>query len=204
MEIQRTRPERNATVPEDRRIEYRMGINVGDIIIDEGSVRRSGDRLRVTAELIEAVTGNHLWVERYDRPRDAKTISLVISSWTANTVIEPRMAASQASRLRVERPTRAFAVIQFNTQRSPKGIREARAYFERAASIYRNIRLPGRSLGGLTTMKLEPLIDVRTPLPAASCRSDKAKREEKQLHYSLLGIRGTDRDQHYRRHIVFR
>jgi hypothetical protein len=30
-------------------------------------------------------------------------------------------------------------------------------------------------------MKLEPLIDVRTPLPAASCRSDKAKREEKQL-----------------------
>jgi adenylate cyclase len=33
----------------------------------EGSVRRSGNRLRFTAQLIDAVTGHHLWAERYDR-----------------------------------------------------------------------------------------------------------------------------------------
>jgi TolB-like protein len=33
----------------------------------EGSVRRSGERLRVTAQLIEAATAAHLWAERYDR-----------------------------------------------------------------------------------------------------------------------------------------
>jgi len=33
----------------------------------EGSVRRSGNQLRVTAQLIDAITGNHLWAERYDR-----------------------------------------------------------------------------------------------------------------------------------------
>jgi len=33
----------------------------------EGSVRRSGDQLRITAQLIEAPTGNHLWSERYER-----------------------------------------------------------------------------------------------------------------------------------------
>jgi len=33
----------------------------------EGSVQKSGDRLRVTAQLIDATTGNHLWAERYDR-----------------------------------------------------------------------------------------------------------------------------------------
>ena len=33
----------------------------------EGSVRRAGDRVRVTAQLIEAETGHHLWAERYDR-----------------------------------------------------------------------------------------------------------------------------------------
>ena len=33
----------------------------------EGSVRRSGDRVRVTAQLIDAETGNHIWAERYDR-----------------------------------------------------------------------------------------------------------------------------------------
>ena len=34
----------------------------------EGSVRRAGDRIRVTAQLIAAADGTHLWSERYDRP----------------------------------------------------------------------------------------------------------------------------------------
>jgi adenylate cyclase len=33
----------------------------------EGSVRRSGEQLRITAQLIDATTGNHLWAERWDR-----------------------------------------------------------------------------------------------------------------------------------------
>ena len=33
----------------------------------EGSVRRAADRVRITAQLIDAATGNHLWAERYDR-----------------------------------------------------------------------------------------------------------------------------------------
>ena len=41
----------------------------------EGSVQRSGNRVRVTAQLIDALTGNHLWAERYDR--DLKDIFAV-------------------------------------------------------------------------------------------------------------------------------
>src|SRR5206468_1662907 len=33
----------------------------------EGSVRRAGDRVRITAQLIDAATGTHLWAERFDR-----------------------------------------------------------------------------------------------------------------------------------------
>jgi len=33
----------------------------------EGSVRRTGDRVRITAQLIDALSGHHLWAERYDR-----------------------------------------------------------------------------------------------------------------------------------------
>ena len=33
----------------------------------EGSVQKSGDRVRITAQLIDALTGHHLWAERYDR-----------------------------------------------------------------------------------------------------------------------------------------
>ena len=33
----------------------------------EGSVRKAGERIRITAQLIDATSGNHLWAERYDR-----------------------------------------------------------------------------------------------------------------------------------------
>ena len=33
----------------------------------EGSVRKAGNRVRITGQLIDAVTGGHLWAERYDR-----------------------------------------------------------------------------------------------------------------------------------------
>ena len=40
-------------------------LGVGYVV--EGSVRRAGDRLRITAQLVDAATGNHIWAERYDR-----------------------------------------------------------------------------------------------------------------------------------------
>ena len=36
----------------------------------EGSVQKSGEKLRVTAQLVDAVDGKHLWAERYDRKLD--------------------------------------------------------------------------------------------------------------------------------------
>ena len=49
MEIQRAMTQRSAEVPEDRRIEFRIGINVGDIIIDEGDIY--GDGVNIAARL---------------------------------------------------------------------------------------------------------------------------------------------------------
>ena len=45
----------------------RVGRELSVQYVVEGSIRRSGERLRVTAELIEAETGSHIWAERYDR-----------------------------------------------------------------------------------------------------------------------------------------
>ena len=44
-----------------------VGRQLGVRYILEGSVRKSGQRLRVTAQLIDATTGKHVWAERYDR-----------------------------------------------------------------------------------------------------------------------------------------
>ena len=43
-----------------------IGERLGVRYLVEGSVRRAGQRLRLTAQLIEAATGSHLWAERYD------------------------------------------------------------------------------------------------------------------------------------------
>ena len=39
--------------------------DLGVRYVMEGSLQRSGDRLRITAQLIDALTGKHLWAERY-------------------------------------------------------------------------------------------------------------------------------------------
>jgi adenylate cyclase len=45
----------------------KVGIQLGVKYVLEGSVRRVGPRVRITAQLIEAHTGGHVWAERYDR-----------------------------------------------------------------------------------------------------------------------------------------
>jgi adenylate cyclase len=48
----------------------RIGRELGVYYVVEGSVRRMGNRLRITTQLIEALTGNQLWSEHYDRSID--------------------------------------------------------------------------------------------------------------------------------------
>ena len=44
-----------------------VGRELGVRSVLEGSIRRAGNRIRITAQLIDAATGSHLWAERYDR-----------------------------------------------------------------------------------------------------------------------------------------
>ena len=49
--------------PDIRQVARELGVRY----VLEGSVRKAGDRLRVTGQLIDAATGAHVWAERYDR-----------------------------------------------------------------------------------------------------------------------------------------
>lgn len=52
----------------DKAVDVRqIGRELGADYILEGSARRAGDRIRISAELAEAATGKHVWAERYDR-----------------------------------------------------------------------------------------------------------------------------------------
>jgi len=72
-----------------------VGRELGVRYILEGSVRRSGQRLRVTAQLIDATTGKHVWAEHYDRElsdifdvQDEITRNVVATTQTQIQLIE--------------------------------------------------------------------------------------------------------------------
>ena|SRR5688572_32367233 len=65
MEIQRAMGERNAHVPDDRRIEFRIGINVGDIIVEEGDIY--GDGVNIAARLESIAEPNSIYLSQAAR-----------------------------------------------------------------------------------------------------------------------------------------
>ena len=72
-----------------------VGRELGVRYVLEGGVRKGGNRLRVTAQLVEAETGNHVWAERYDR--DLRDIFAVQDEITERVVaaIEPELYAAE-------------------------------------------------------------------------------------------------------------
>jgi len=65
----------------------------------EGSVRKAGDRIRITAQLIDALTGHHLWAERYDR--DLKDIFAVQDEITLKILEALRVKLTAGEQARV-------------------------------------------------------------------------------------------------------
>ena len=70
----------------------------------EGSVRKGGNRVRITAQLIDATTGNHIWADRYDgdltdvfKLQDEITLKVVAA-------IEPKLLEAEAVRSRARSP----------------------------------------------------------------------------------------------------
>jgi len=65
----------------------------------EGSVRKSGDRFRITAQLIDAVKGQHLWAENYDR--DSQDIFKIQDEITMNVVTGLRVKLTEGEQARI-------------------------------------------------------------------------------------------------------
>ena len=94
----------------------------------EGSVRRAGGRLRVTAQLIDGDTGAHLWAERYNRDiEDVFAVQEEIAR-TIATTLEGRVAASGIAAAK-RKPTRELAAYDCFLRG-----RERDAYFDLAGA----------------------------------------------------------------------
>ena len=116
--------------------EIAQDLNVGTIL--EGSVRKAGERLRITVQLIDAQSSDHLWAESYDRElKDVFTIQTEISETVAEAL---KVQLLSQDRLQIEKRQtanpEAFTLYlkgraQWNT-RSEEGVNKAIKFFEEA------------------------------------------------------------------------
>jgi adenylate cyclase len=118
-----------------------VGRELGVRYVLEGSLRKSGNRIRVTAQLVEAGTGNHLWAERYDR--DLADIFAVQDEITqaVTTAIAPAVAGAEQQRAMRKPPENldAWAAYQRGLwhleKASPEDCQRAAQLFQQAIDL---------------------------------------------------------------------
>jgi tetratricopeptide (TPR) repeat protein len=134
----------------------------------EGSVRRAGDRVRITAHLIDGATGTHLWVERYDRAlEDVFAVQEEIAQSITATVAQRIIQDSEvAARRRQPEDIRAYDLFHQGNRLSdvftPEAQARAQALFEQVLRID-----PGfaRAHTGLAWIHLNRAIDDGVGVP---------------------------------------
>ncbi len=147
-------------------------LNVGTIL--EGSVRRAGNRIRVTAQLIEAENGSHLWSERYDR------------DMTDVFAIQDEIAQEISEALKVRLAPRSHAVNieayqnylkgqYYFSRLTPEGVAKAKEYFVKASAVDPNYAPAYSGLAlyyyVLATFGLKPVGEMA---PLAKAAAEKA------------------------------
>ena len=119
-----------------RQISEELGVRY----VLEGSVQKTGDRIRVTAQLIDAIAGHHLWADRYDR--EIANFFDLLDEITKQVVIElqVKLAGGEISRISHRTAnfeawasaTRAYSFIKLTTR---ENVAKARELFERAVKL---------------------------------------------------------------------
>ena len=86
-----------------------VGRSLGARYVLEGGVRKAGDRIRVTGQLIDAQTGHHLWAEGYDRKLDNFFDIQDELTDSIAAALEAAVGRSEAERVRVKPPSNLYA-----------------------------------------------------------------------------------------------
>ena len=115
--------------------------DLGVRYVVEGSVRKAGQRVRVTAQLIDASIGHHLWADRYDR--DLSDIFALQDEITREIVTAVDVELTEGDQIRVWREGAGdmIAYEYFSKGRdyfsriTPKAISQAQQEFEKALSL---------------------------------------------------------------------
>ena len=119
-----------------------VGQELGVQYVLEGSVRKAGERVRITAQLIDAKTGHHLWAERYDRHltdifavQDEITVNIVRAMQVKLTEGEQACEWLKHGSSNIEAYEKGMKGMEDFRFFSPEGNVRARQLFEECISL---------------------------------------------------------------------
>jgi len=126
----------------------------------EGSVRKADDRVRITAQLIDALTGHHMWAEKYDR--HVEDIFAVQDEITKKIITALQIELTEGEQANVyssgtdnlEAYLKAMEANWLNSQSSKEGILKARKLAEEAIALDPEYAFAYRVLGSNHGMSL--------------------------------------------------
>jgi adenylate cyclase len=129
-----------------------IGRDLGVRFVLEGSVRKAGNRVRITAQLIDAGSGGHLWAERFDRDLTDifSTQDEVVEKIVGALAVTLTQGEEQRLRRRgtgnVEAYESWLRAREFLTRGTRESVVQARAMYRRAIEIDLNFAAPHAGL----------------------------------------------------------
>ena len=151
-----------------------VGRDLGVRYMVEGSVRKRSERVRISAQLIDATTGVHLWADRYDRQLDDLFNLQDEISGTIVAAIEAEVGAVERERARRIPPENLDAWESYQKgwwhlyQHTAADIQEAREHFKLAAKLDPSF---APSYAAISYVDFLEVIDGLSVSPADSVRS---------------------------------
>jgi len=172
-----------------RKIAEMLGVRT----ILEGSVRRAGSRIRVTAQLIDAQDGSHLWSERYDRElADVFALQDEIAGAISAALTTKLTAQHAASRLHTPNVAAYEAVLRARyhlNKVTPESMARARECLEQAIAIDSGYALPHSVLGGsFVSPAIYGMLPAHQAMPLARAAYQKALQIDPMLPEALVGL----------------
>jgi serine/threonine-protein kinase len=184
-----------------RKIAETLGVTT----VLEGSVRRAGNRIRVTAQLITAADGSHLWSERYDREMaDVFAVQDEISA-AISGALQVKLSPAAAAKHRYTPKLPAYEALlkakHFHWKVTAESMEQAKGFYEQAIALDPQYALAQAAyadyLFGRTTVGMTPLREVAPTVRTLAERALELDPSLPEAH-STLGLIAAMHDYNWR------
>jgi adenylate cyclase len=174
-----------------------IGRDLGVRFVLEGGIRKAGNRVRITAQLIDATSGGHLWADRFDRDltdifaTQDEVVEKIVRALAVKLTRGEEQRLRQRGTTHIEAYEAYLRAREFLSRSTREGIAQAKALHRRAIEIDPNFAAPH---AGLSLATISEYISDWAPDPAAAL--DEAERwarralelnEQEPLSHMALG-----------------